>query len=257
MSDVLKEAQSDEFDEDDPYSHIFRSIRTKTGLEVGIKVHWPDLEPFELSTCLPEASIAPMFDGTQWAGTRVWRAAIVALEYLLREKPVVKSLVELGCGLGVPGIIWGLLHPDCEVIVSDRESLLDQLRSNIEKLSSPSRGSNVTAASLDWDDVDVQTLVQQHFADSNGPDLLLNCDCIYEPLYGTSWKALAKCQQELLRLRPDCLVYTSVERRRADGLEKYLALVEESDAVKSVEKVSLAGMDVPDEIELYRIHGIC
>jgi hypothetical protein len=36
--------------------------------EIGIKVAWPHVPPFELSTCLSHEEMAPMFHGTQWAG---------------------------------------------------------------------------------------------------------------------------------------------------------------------------------------------
>lgn len=53
-------------DDEDEYPHLFQSIRSSTGLEVGVRVTWPDTEPIELSTCLPSDEIAPMFHGTQW-----------------------------------------------------------------------------------------------------------------------------------------------------------------------------------------------
>jgi hypothetical protein len=51
--------------DDDLYDAYFQSIRSPTGLEIGVKVMWPSLMdkdeelPMELSTCLPEDEIAP------------------------------------------------------------------------------------------------------------------------------------------------------------------------------------------------------
>lgn len=55
-------------DDEDDYPHLFQSIRSPTGLEIGVRVTWPgiDGDAIELSTCLPSEEIAPMFHGTQW-----------------------------------------------------------------------------------------------------------------------------------------------------------------------------------------------
>jgi len=53
-------------DDEEEYPHLFESIRSPTGLEVGLSVTWPGTERIELSTCLPSDEIAPMFHGTQW-----------------------------------------------------------------------------------------------------------------------------------------------------------------------------------------------
>eukprot|EP00977_Amphora_coffeiformis_P022995 scaffold12050_cov168-Amphora_coffeaeformis.AAC.1 len=217
-------------DDEDEYPHLFQSIRSPTGLEVGVSVTWPGTEPIELSTCLPSDEIAPMFHGTQWyvtlvlscmffaeqfdmetkltnliifdrhrAGTRVWKAAIVALQYLLDEKGPLKerlertgsssfSCLELGCGLGVPGMILSRFHPEARVVLTDCDSLLTQLQHNLAQ-NFANASSTLTAATLDWaEENDLTRLLQE--CQLNSFDLVLNCDCIYEPLYGDSWKAL-------------------------------------------------------------------
>jgi hypothetical protein len=251
-------------DEDSYSSEFFESIRTSTGLEIGITVTWPGVPPFEISTCLPEDAIAPMFHGTQWAGTRIWRAAVVALQYLLCDECPVKfgpetTLVELGCGLGVPGIILALIH-QCQTVLTDKDSLVEQLHQNLQTLSSRNDASCLQAASLDWSAQGVkQLLIQQSSlalaTNSRGLfDVVLNCDCIYEPLYGESWKMLAECQEEFLRHNPHAFVLTSVERRRVDGVQHYLQRMQESELVDRVEQVTIP-FNAPKEVELYRIFG--
>lgn len=69
MEDCENKDNNEEYnleDDEDDYPHLFQSIRSSTGLEVGVRVTWPDTEPMELSTCLPSQEIAPMFHGTQW-----------------------------------------------------------------------------------------------------------------------------------------------------------------------------------------------
>ena len=275
-------------DDEDDYPHLFQSVRSRTGLEVGVSVTWPGTEPFELSTCLPSEEIAPMFHGTQWyvasvlvfveqhidsksfkkchsshnfrhrAGTRVWKAAIVALQYLLDEKGPLKerlertgsptfSCLELGCGLGVPGMILSRFHPESRVVLTDCDSLLSQLQHNLAQNFTET--PNLTAATLDWaKEDDLKRLLEECQLDSF--DLVLNCDCIYEPLYGESWKALLQVQLALLERKPDALMLTSLERRKFDGADLYLAALREH---PTVVKVDLVHED--DPVEIYRIYG--
>jgi hypothetical protein len=255
---------SDDDDDDDDYPHLFQSMRSSTGLEIGVRVTWPDAGPaMQLSTCLPADEIAPMFHGTQWAGTRVWKAAIVALQYLLEDQSPLQellsktkttddsssslSVLELGCGLGVPGMVLQRLFPTSRVVVTDCPALLPQLRANLSQNFATT--SPIQAASLDWaaaDDLDrlLAACQLESFA------LVLNCDCIYEPLYGDSWKALLQVQTTLLQRKPDCLMLTSLERRKFDGADAYFAAL---DAHPNVESVELVHEDHP--VEIYRLWG--
>lgn len=208
-----------------------------------------------------------MFHGTQWAGTRVWRAAVVALQYLETGgsgNTIVKidsdtTILELGCGLGVPGMLLNRIF-DCNVVVTDMESLVPQLRLNLESngltttaANGNTNSSKIQAAPLDWSVEGLQEL--QEVTQIKRFDIVLNCDCIYEPLYGESWKMLLKVQEALLKEHPETIMLTSVERRKFDGVELYLQGLNESDAVSKVEQVSI-DFDYPQEVELYRIHGV-
>lgn len=244
-------------DKDDPYAQCFESIRSSTGLELGIKVNWPGLSTsISLSTRLPSDQIAPMFHGTQWAGTRIWRAAVVATEYLLSPQTPMSisestSLLELGCGLGLPGMLLHALK-GCRVVLTDMDSLVPQLSENLANNFSGS--STIEAYPLDWSRNGVKELLLQL---SNGSfDVVLNCDCVYEPLYGDSWKYLAECQITLLEIKPDTLMITILERRKFDGVDKYLDVLQKSPWVSLVEKIEFDANDVP-QIELYRIYGCC
>ena len=201
---------------------------------------------------------------TNRAGTRVWKAAIVALQYLLDEHGPLKqeylaksstfSCLELGCGLGVPGMILHAFYPDSRIVLTDCAALLPQLESNL-KQNFPSTTDiaakpSLSAATLDWDEAaDLQQLLSGCNLDSF--DVVLNCDCIYEPLYGTSWKALLQVQVALLQRQPNALVLTSLERRKFDGADKYLAALRQHEAVT---KVELVHQD--DPVEIYRIYGV-
>lgn len=261
-------------DDDDSYCGRYcESIRSSTGLEIGCRVTWPGIDnaQLELSTCLPATSLAPMFDGSAWAGTRLWRAAVVALQYLLQDDDdddendaassrirldASSTLLELGCGLGVPGM---LLHQrtGCRTVLTDKDELAPQLQSNLEannltNTTDSSSSSSITAHGLDWSTEGVRELLETTGL-SDGFDVVLNCDCIYEPLYGESWKMLLACQVELLRCNPHTIFLTSCERRRVDGVDKYLVAAAKHGSLV-VEKV-IPSFDYPKEIELYRMYG--
>lgn len=249
----------DEIDPDDNCENgMIKSIRTDTGLEIGCRIQWDTSVSLELSTVLPSTSMAPMFDGTQWAGTRLWRAAIVAVRYLeLHAEEILKrpsgeprTLLELGCGLGVPGMI---LHSKigCPTVLTDKGGLLEQLQTNIH--SNFDEAQNIYARNLDWN-VGIDELIESLSGIATF-DVVLNCDCIYEPLYGESWKPLIKCQEDLLRLNPSAVVITSCERRVADGVDHYLEAVNASSVIQRVERIDTKGIDCPKAIELYRFHG--
>jgi hypothetical protein len=291
-------SNNDDENDEKYYNHLVESIKTKTGLDIGYKFCWPiekgsthrnslqtttlvdDTEyiTLELSTCLPQDCIAPMFSGTQWAGTCIWRAAVVALQYILyqqnqfpdRQYPATAlqldattTVLELGCGLGVPGMILHALT-GCSTVLTDKDELVTQLRQNIATnfkgtSSIPNDAANantvsrIEAHSLDWSMEGVQEFLNRTGIKSI--DVILNCDCIYEPLYGESWRALLGVQNELLRLFPQAYVLTSCERRRADGIEQYLtAAVNLYEYISHVERLILPFQHVP-VIELYRLHG--
>jgi len=285
------------------------SVRSSTGLEVGVRIKWPGLaSEIELSTRLEEQQIEPMFHGTAWAGTRVWRASVVMLQYLLsissesegddifdaRTIDSTTSVLELGCGLGVPGIVLNQLR-GCRVVLTDLEPLVDQLRSNLQR-NGLLKSNNNTAANnnaiiaepLDWSNRGVQELLRRtqpfllqqggHAADEDDEDdgaekiietrtaagagagagkfdVVINCDCIFEPLYGESWKQLLECQEALLRANPRAYVLTGVERRKYDGVDRYLRALEESSAVRKVERIALPSSSYPSEVQIYRLYG--
>lgn len=246
--------EADEAEEEDEYCDYVESIRSRTGLEIGLRVNWPDLEPFELTTKLTEQAMAPLFHGTQWAGTRLWRAAVVGLQYLLSEEAPIDwkkttKVVELGCGLGVPGMILAMSRK-CQVVLTDQDDLLPQLQTNRTTLFETRPELSLEVEELNWSAREVEKLMERHGAF----DVVFNCDCIFEPLYGDSWKHLADCQEAFFKKSPSTFMLTVVERRTFDGIEKYLDRMASSPMVEKVEKLSLS-FDAPCEVELYRIYG--
>ena len=263
-------------------------------------------KPLVLSTQLSHTQLSPLFDGTAWAGTRVWKAALLAIQYLEQryylanndipnlpsnkksiqsdpspQLPPSLSLLELGCGLGVPGMVWHTIvdeNNSCDsdsddkswckknrVVLTDMEGLVPQLQANIsqnfgdgynknENETDNSNGNNdvegqltismIEALPLDWSTEDgIQQLLDREVRrkkilahNKNGDDqgieydgtepifdIVLNCDCIYEPLYGRkAWEDLADLLAVVAQRSPRTLIVTSVERRNHDGLDNFM-----------------------------------
>jgi predicted nicotinamide N-methyase len=247
---TLQEDKS--IDENDAYLKLiqFKSIRNKHGLEEAISVQWHtnNTNALLLSTLLQPDDLAPLFDGAGWAGTRVWHAAIASIQFIVENALISESssLLELGCGLGVPAMMLQSIY-NCRVCLTDQESILSQLEQNVK--SNFEGSSRITARPLSWSKDGIATLLQQ---ESQGFDVVLNCDCVYEPLYGDSWKLLVECIDELLKRNPKTLVVTSVERRAADGIDTFLETLKESPHVASVSK---AWQDDDYRIEIYIARG--
>ena len=237
----------------------FKSIRTNGGLETAIEVQWLDelKTKLHISTLLEEKDIAPLFAGAQWAGTRVWHAAIAMFEYLSNEYSDIlphATLLELGCGLGVPGMLCHAMY-GTETYLTDQESIVSQLVHNIkynfdDKIDDNNNNNKkkmIHAMPLSWDK-DAE-LLKKDFS------IVLNCDCIYEPLYGDSWKLLADVLEQMLKKDPNTLCLTSCERRgiTADGVDNFLLKLEASPHVSSVTKV---WCDEEYKIEIYQAHGV-
>jgi len=181
--------------------------------------------PFQhtLITTLEEDAISPLFAGVEWAGTRFWAAAEQTIRVLYERRTELeagtKRVLELGAGLGVPGICASVMYGEVEeVIISDGGSLLSQMEANTASLEI------VKPAVLWWGDDDVKGLS----TDGKGWDLVLCCDCIYEPLYGDSWIKLVDVLVDLFALNPSAVCIVSCERRKGDRVEDWVEKVEEN-----------------------------
>lgn len=124
------------------------------------------------------------------------------------------------------------------VVLTEQDELLRlmhvNLAANAEVLRLPGgeelgedvdgKGS-IVARSLSWGVQQTKEYLAQY--PDEKVDVVLSCDCIYEPLYGTSWRALAQTMKLLCEANPKCVVIMGVERRNQDGIDKFLAFVDE------------------------------
>ena len=138
---------------------------------------------------------------------------------------------------GVPGMaarVAGAKH----VVLTEQDELLRLLHVNLaanrqvlrvsdgQELAENVNGKQgqIVARALSWG-VEQTKEYMAHYPDEK-VDIVLACDCIYEPLYGTSWQALAQTMELLCVTNPKCVVLMSVERRNQDGIDKFLEFVE-------------------------------
>lgn len=165
------------------------------------------LRKITISTLLEEDDLAPLFGGCQWAGTRLWGAAVRAIQYLAGHLEMQENnnngatgakfelnksgddtttLLELGCGLGVPGMIYHMLGST--VVLTDQEDILVQLEKNVvdnfpsTAISNKASSSDsvpatqyIRAMPLSWSREGVHSLLEQLQLSTVGFDIVLNC----------------------------------------------------------------------------------
>ena len=174
-----------------------------------------------------EYDLEPIFSGAAWAGSVLWAAAQVLTEVVLLNDTVPvhdKSVLELGCGLGIPGFCAALLGAR-EVVLTEQPTLMPLLVRNINRnFPLDCECAQPKAAPLSWG-TDETEIFAAGRRQSSPFDLILICDCVFEPLYGNSWKLL--CETLRVLCPPGSSNQTTVliacERRCDDGIDDFLS----------------------------------
>ena len=173
-----------------------------------------------LSLTLTEREFEPLFSGAAWAGTRLWDAAITMCTFMKETLQLQdKSVIELGCGSGVPGMCARVLGAD--VILTEQESLVELLQKNVASNFVGEQG-RISAAELDWGKTEAAELVKDTVF-----DYVIVCDCVYEYLYGKSWVKLAETIA-FLSENHQTETYISFERRNGDGIDEFMECMKTS-----------------------------
>lgn len=124
---------------------------------------------------------------TNSTGLSVWLGAEVLCDFLLKNRPLVdqKSVLELGAGLGLTGILVAKHLKASRTVLTDGDSgVLRNLRSNMERNDALSL--NIACPQLIWGR-DLEEFRQQY----GRFQVLLATDCVYmtkslEPLWKTA-----------------------------------------------------------------------
>lgn len=202
----------------------------------------------------PEASDAARGD---WTSMRLWQAAASLVDFLLvfaKGSFAHARILELGCGLGMPGMVCRALG--AKVLLTDTPETLGLLFENVKiNFGSTSR---IQAAALSWNRKGTRELARQY-----GPFSLVLCaDCVYAPLYGLrSARKLAECIVSLCAASRSTVALLAVERRPGDGVRSFLRLVRHPPKSRSscyatcVHKNLAAGSLI--EIYAARLHRSC
>ncbi|KAH9253644.1 hypothetical protein BASA81_008262 [Batrachochytrium salamandrivorans] len=163
-----------------------------------------------------EADLAPLFSGSFWSAMIWQRSVDLMCEYIASHVDEFENRVvlELGCGLGVPGITAGLVAHASQVILTDREDDLRQLRRSVEGSPALRRFELVN---LDWS----QTGIPHPQVDSRA-EVILAVECISADAYGReSLDGLVRAIAKVARAGA-VLYVCSCRREDTDGLDEVL-----------------------------------
>jgi predicted nicotinamide N-methyase len=224
-------------------------------------------------------------------GRQLWRGALLLSDLLVARRAELrgKAVLELGCGVGLLGVVLRLAARGATVVVTDRDDdVLSLARRNLhvnahlEPIDSGCGGcggSTLAVRELDWlgawpgeppaalldrtNDLangwsadDLRTLGQL--------DVIVAADCIYDEALTDG---LFKCLRRLLRLNPAAKVWVTLEKRfnfelatlsvQAHGYRRFLYHLglEHSDAEATPDPPRVASTLDAEEQHLPRLKG--
>ncbi|KAF9452143.1 hypothetical protein P691DRAFT_722431 [Macrolepiota fuliginosa MF-IS2] len=155
----------------------------------------------------PQVSIRLIVDAAPGCGGIAWPAGQILSSYLTQTYQTTtslsnKTIIELGSGTGLVGLIAGKLDPLCTTYITDQAPLLDIMRKNVllNVLE-----DNVKAVELNWGEPVPSTVPSK-------PDIILAADCVYfEPAFPLLVQTLADLSD------PSTLIlFCYKKRRKAD-----------------------------------------
>lgn len=132
-------------------------------------------------------------------GQLVWPGATLLNDYLSQNAEMLKglSVIELGSGVGVTGVLCGRFC-DKVVLTDHNDEVLKILNKNIDlhASSETSPCANLVAEKLEWGNADhINAIVQRH---PQGFDLILGADICFQQ---SSIPLLFRTAQQLLQIR--------------------------------------------------------
>lgn len=174
-----------------------------------------------------EAVISPLFKDGTWTGSLIWDSAVHTCELMLsdgawRQTMRGATVLELGCGLGLPGWVAHLLGAR-KVLLTDRGAIADLVRDAIAANPSPPE-QQLCAAEFCWSEEGAAALLAEELGGVR-PDVILACDCIFAPLFGDAYLLLNMLQA---LASPSTVSIVALERRPGDGAPAFFAQAAEA-----------------------------
>lgn len=168
--------------------------------------------------------MTPLWEDGSWTGTLMWDSAVHATERLLatdywrQRLSSGASVVELGCGLALPGFACHALGAS-PVLLTDRAMVTSLCGEAIARNALPAAA--IRAVELDWSAEGAKALREQHLSGA-APDVIIACDCVFAALFGAPYLLL----EMLLLLTEEgggTTVILALERRVDDGADGFFA----------------------------------
>ncbi|RXK41722.1 hypothetical protein M231_00957 [Tremella mesenterica] len=184
-------------------------------------------------------------DAGPGCGGIAWPAGEVLSRYLAyRHNQTAllenKTILELGSGTGLVGIVAGILEPSAKVWVTDQRQLLHLMKENVHLNLSPLQRTNVHVMELNWGETLPPNLPLKQ------TDLVLAADCVY---FEPAFPLLVQTLRDLAMVNEHIeILFCWKKRRKAD--KRFFSLLKHHFYMNHVDD------DRPNEREKYQREGI-
>lgn len=224
-----------------------------------------------------------IWDGGTWTGSLIWDSAVRLSELFLdnhewrsefvsrlqertSNRTPAMTVLELGCGLGLPSyiimLVMALTHRiDTKVILTDRAWIADIAADGARMMAEKLRGlvgdgASIHVDELEWLSPDSVRAMKEGHLGGAGPDVIIGCDVVFDPLFRKSSPSAddiggsMPCNPLLHVIDElagdDTVVLLAVERRCGDGVEVFFDEAMQrgftTEVIRAVDGVRIAEM---------------
>lgn len=176
-----------------------------------------------------------IYEHGTWTGTLLWDSAVHTSQWLLASAEWAawlpgKSVLELGSGLGLPGLVCHALGAS-PVLLTDRPPIADLVAEGLKHnslLASPPSSAAATGgvctSSFEWDEAGAAQVLAEQLG-GRKPDVIIATDCIFSPLFGDTFLLLRMLD---LLAGPHTTALVALERRSGDGAPRFFECAREA-----------------------------
>ncbi|GAB0093324.1 protein-lysine N-methyltransferase EEF2KMT [Sergentomyia squamirostris] len=168
-------------------------------------------------------------DGT--TGLRTWPASLALCEWFTHNlsKFSGKTVIELGAGIGMAGIVLAQIANNCKILLTDfHERVLNFLIENIKENSLGSNNNSLQAIPFDWtSEEDLEKIRRDHT-----PDIVYAADVVYD---SEIFPALCRVLKNFIKMN-NCDVILSCTVRNEITFQDFISKLDDEDLSISLEK---------------------